>query len=158
LRSKHCRKCQKCIATFDHHCPWLGTCIGEKNKAWFYFYLWAQLALLIQIEYLAVRMIIEERYLWVGYLMAILAGLFIVFVLNLIGFHSYLIATNITTWEQLTWDKITYLNNWKRSFGSPFDLGLRENLKLVFKHNLAANDMYVWKMPYKYPEDKKSEM
>ena len=133
MRSKHCRKCQKCIATFDHHCPWLGTCIGEKNKAWFYFYLWAQLILLGQLEYLAVRMIVEERYLWVGYLMAIVAGLFIVFVLNLLGFHSYLIAVNITTWEQLSWNKITYLNNWKRSFGSPFGLGFKENLKLVFK-------------------------
>ena len=95
-------------------------------------YLWAQLILLGQVFYLAVRMIAEERYLWVGYLVAVAAGLFVLFVLNLLVFHSYLILVNITTWEQLSWSKITYLNNWKRSFGSPFDLGFRENLRLVF--------------------------
>ena len=43
LRTKHCRECGKCIATHDHHCPWLGVCIGEKNKKRFYSYLVIQL-------------------------------------------------------------------------------------------------------------------
>ncbi|KRX10757.1 hypothetical protein PPERSA_04924 [Pseudocohnilembus persalinus] len=32
IRTKHCNQCKKCIATYDHHCPWLGLCIGEKNR------------------------------------------------------------------------------------------------------------------------------
>ena len=27
----HCPDCNVCIKGFDHHCPWMGTCIGEKN-------------------------------------------------------------------------------------------------------------------------------
>lgn len=39
LRTKHCKACDHCVATHDHHCPWIGSCVGERNKARFWYYL-----------------------------------------------------------------------------------------------------------------------
>ncbi len=27
----HCPECEVCVAGYDHHCVWMGTCIGKKN-------------------------------------------------------------------------------------------------------------------------------
>jgi len=39
IRGKHCKICKSCIATFDHHCVWLGNCIGENNRKFFLLFL-----------------------------------------------------------------------------------------------------------------------
>ena len=50
-----------------------------------------------------------DSYVWFGYVALISAISFALFVLNLGVFHSYLILKNVTTWEQLSWNKISYL-------------------------------------------------
>jgi len=35
----HCPVCNCCIRGHDHHCPWMGKCIGERTSRAFYAYL-----------------------------------------------------------------------------------------------------------------------
>lgn len=38
-RTSHCNICNNCVINFDHHCVWLGTCIGRRNYKWFVYFV-----------------------------------------------------------------------------------------------------------------------
>lgn len=138
LRSKHCRLCQHCVAKYDHHCYWMGACIGERNHASFWWFLLTQSVVLVWAIYMVIDSIHQtewataEEFLKqniVGLLLCI--KMFIVgwLPIALLGFHSYLICTNQTTWEFNMRSRITYLRPFPESF-NPFSQGCCGNIEL----------------------------
>lgn len=39
LRSKHCKRCNRCVAKEDHHCPWVDNCVANNNHRHFVMYI-----------------------------------------------------------------------------------------------------------------------
>jgi palmitoyltransferase len=119
--------CNHCVATYDHHCPWIGNCVGEKNRRFFFLFMLMQLVECIWALSLFVSSFVSshETKKWLfdnalRLLGSVITGFFIIMVGSLVVIHIFLASKNLTTWEFLSWKKISYMKIWPKRYGSPF--------------------------------------
>ncbi|CAM6104822.1 unnamed protein product [Calypogeia fissa] len=134
VRTKHCHDCNKCVLRFDHHCVWLGTCVGQSNhhKFWWFIFFETLLVLWTAIIY-GSAMNIDDSKNWLLHdtiVLAILLGLIacLAFLVTLLLFHTYLAFTNQTTYEKTRRKRISYLRAVPDGI-NPFSKGCTNNVQ-----------------------------
>ncbi len=55
-KTAHCNDCKVCIDELDHHCPWMGKCVGKGNMKWF---KWFNLSWVVYFVYVIVAIVAE---------------------------------------------------------------------------------------------------
>ena len=119
-RTSHCAVCDNCVERFDHHCIWLGTCIGKRNYKFFYILLSSIFfTALFEIGYCIYLIVYhgkksrkKDKYdilviASMSFVMFFDVCFIVFFIEKLFFLHTYLVFKNLTFYEYIKekWNK-----------------------------------------------------
>lgn len=149
LRSKHCRHCNRCVQEFDHHCFYVGNCVGKGNRASFMLFVntvFILMCLSLRLAYILIQLGEASMIVWMG------SCILLVFMV-LSGLVSMSILINIsrglTTNEAVNWRRYKYLVDKEGNYCNKYNKGFRKN----FLEHINMGEDGLWRSGKKHVGD-----
>uniref|UniRef100_A0A5S6QZ73 Palmitoyltransferase n=1 Tax=Trichuris muris TaxID=70415 RepID=A0A5S6QZ73_TRIMR len=109
VKCSHCSVCDNCVDHFDHHCPWLGNCVGRRNYATFFLFITSLSLLVMLLMTCEVVRIIHEVDDYGTFILQNPFSTVVLFVVSitslpivsLTAYHTYLLCVGASTWADL---------------------------------------------------------
>ena len=134
-RSSHCSKCDNCVQKFDHHCDWIGTCVGIRNYKFFYLLIFCltidDIYQIVFCLYILFSHIKEEKSNdWKFFTIIISISIIVLYDLLFINLflcklymsHTYFCINNLSYYEchKKKFNEIPFFNPYKQNFYNNF--------------------------------------
>ena len=157
LRTTHCGSCDNCILKFDHHCPWIGTCVGKRNYHYFFFFLiflnltqifvgifslvFISTKIVHDVKYYKKNSLFKGKEIQISFANVLVAiwlicyiAISMIFTTGLLIFHIKIVKVDKTTKEEL---KKLFLN----PFSNPYQRSTKQNFKNALIPNIKTTSI-----------------
>jgi hypothetical protein len=161
-RTVHCGECDNCVSEFDHHCPWIGTCVAKRNYRSFCTFVTLLALLIVDIFSFCIINMAEltaefedegrshaDAFLAMlhrqcaSFILVFIAFAAACFVWGLFGFHIYLTMAGQTTYEHFKHDY---------GRGSPYSYGRCKNFLWLCCSSQSLSLIRATEEASRYPE------
>jgi len=146
-RCHHCRVCRQCILKMDHHCPWIGNCVGFKNHKYFLLVIFYSAILSLWVSASMFAQTVESTKYDTPYwrmCMLLSAETLAIFLsiglLIFCNFHIWLFLNGLTTIEFCE-------KSLRKSFNSQYSQGCIQDI-----YNNLGPRWYLWLLPLSPPD------